>query len=81
MQSRCLTLPKRMPMHIVQRIQSAFKRRSKRLAKKTPPNVAKTPCASNIAALVERHPWVGLTKFENKWQLKQEAVRRGLGLT
>lgn len=80
MNTRCLTLPKKTPMHVVQRIQSAFKRRSKRERRKGAVMHKSSAPASSIAALVERHPWIGLEKFEGKWLLKQEAVRRNLGL-
>lgn len=76
---RSLTLPKNTPMHVVQRIQAAFKRRSRRERRKSAPNVVSTSPASSIAALVGRHPWLGLDKFENKYILKQEATARNHG--
>lgn len=75
---RCLTLPKRMPMHIVQRIQSAFKRRSKRERRKMIALARSSAPASPVLALVERHPWLGLEKFTDKNALKAAAVVRNL---
>lgn len=77
---RCLVLKVKTPMHVVQRIQAAFKRRSKRLRRKSAPAMTKSKCASDIAALVIRHPWMGLEKFESKQLLRAAAVRRNLGL-